>query len=134
GFQSIRAFNDAFQRTFRETPTSLRSKKTCETSKTENERVRLEIAYRPPLAWRELLAFLAARAIPGVESVSAGEYARTFRVGAATGVLRVRALAAEPRVELEVPASAAPELLGIVERVRRLFDLAADPLKVAERL
>src|SRR5207253_1348459 len=40
----------------------------------------LRLACRAPFDGRSLLRFLAARAIPGVEEVSDGRYARTVRV------------------------------------------------------
>lgn len=42
----------------------------------------LRLPYHPPLAWDELLAYLAARAIPGVESVEGRIYRRTLRTEA----------------------------------------------------
>ena len=45
------------------------------------ESVRLHLSYRPPLAWAELLRFLADRALAGVEWVS-GLYAAVAAVAA----------------------------------------------------
>ena len=42
--------------------------------------LRFELAYRPPLDWVALLAFLAGRAIVGVESVGATTYRRTVSI------------------------------------------------------
>jgi len=44
--------------------------------------------YRPPLAWPAMLAFLAPRAIPGVETIDldAGVYRRVVELAAAPGV------------------------------------------------
>jgi AraC family transcriptional regulator of adaptative response / DNA-3-methyladenine glycosylase II len=134
GFQSIRSFNDAFRATFGASPSTFRRRETSRTRSSEKSRLRLKLAYRPPLAWRETLAFLARRAIPGVESVEGDVYARAFAFGKARGVLRVRALEGEAALELCVPASAVAELRGLVERVRRLFDLDLDPAPVAARL
>lgn len=156
GFRSIRAFNDAFRKSFGESPSRRRARPRSR-RETPRDRLRLELAYRPPLAWPELLAFLRGRAIPGVERVGQDAegrdvYERTFEVGRARGWLSVRSLdsrhAPDCRngldsrngpdsrnaLELEVPASAAPELLAIAERVRRLFDLAADPLAIGDSL
>src|SRR5688500_20186583 len=63
---------------------------------------------RPPYDWPALLAFLAARATPGVEVVDGDRYRRTVRVGGHAGVVSVRpargapagvALLVEPRSE-----------------------------------
>ena len=53
---------------------------------TSGETVTVRLDYRPPFDWAALLGFLAARAIPGVESVEDGVYLRTAAVGAAPGV------------------------------------------------
>jgi len=64
--------------------------------------------YREPFDWNGLVTWLAARAIPGVESVENGVYRRgAARVWFDDGAIR---------------SSRAP-----VHRVRRLFDLDADP-------
>ena len=54
------------------------------------ETLALRLDYRPPLDWEALLRFLAGRAIPGVERVADGSYARTVRLGAVTGWIVVR--------------------------------------------
>ena len=98
--------------------------------------VRLTLSYRPPLAWDALLAFLSARAAPAVECVSGGVYARTMRVDGHVGVVRVsrpRPRADEP-LQLEVSISLLPVLLPVVARVRRLFDLDAEPDAIATHL
>ena len=43
--------------------------------------VTLRLAYRPPYDWDAMLAFLAARAIPGVEVVERGRYAAPSPLG-----------------------------------------------------
>jgi AraC family transcriptional regulator of adaptative response / DNA-3-methyladenine glycosylase II len=45
----------------------------------EGERLRLR--YRGPYAWEPMLAFLAARAVEGVEQVKGGRYRRTLAAG-----------------------------------------------------
>jgi AraC family transcriptional regulator of adaptative response / DNA-3-methyladenine glycosylase II len=68
-----------------------------------------------------------------VESVSPGRYARTIALGAEKGVLKVEALAGDRlAVAIRFPRLAA--LPTIIARVRRVFDLAADPLAIGEHL
>lgn len=71
--------------------------------------------YRAPLDWDALLAWLGARAIPGVERVEDGVYARG----------RVRVWHEDGRVHVRG---------GNAKRVRRLFDLDADPGAIARVL
>lgn len=64
GFQSLRRFNAAFRAHYRLSPSALRPRP--RTARAEAELVRLTLAYRPPLAWGPLLAFLEHSALPGV--------------------------------------------------------------------
>jgi AraC family transcriptional regulator, regulatory protein of adaptative response / DNA-3-methyladenine glycosylase II len=82
------------------------------------------LSYQPPYEWEAILAHLAARAIPGVESVSAGCYRRTT----ATDIVYVTH--APEKESLYVECSTEASLL----KVRRLFDLDADVLSIAAHL
>ena len=132
GFQSLRRFNALFLERYRLNPQALRKSRATHSS----DSVRLALSYRPPLAWDALLTFLSARAAPAVECVSGGVYARTMRVDGHVGVVRVsrpRPRADEPLL-LEVSISLLPVLLPVVARVRRLFDLDAEPDTIATHL
>jgi AraC family transcriptional regulator of adaptative response / DNA-3-methyladenine glycosylase II len=94
----------------------------------------VRLPYRPPFAWDPLLAFLSARAIPGVEAVSDGVYRRTIEAGGQCGRIEVgrepRRHALTLRAWLQDPGL----LPEVVERVSRVFDLAAEPRVIAEHL
>jgi AraC family transcriptional regulator of adaptative response / DNA-3-methyladenine glycosylase II len=81
-----------------------------------------------------MLAFLAGRATPGVESVANGVYRRTVRIGDQPAAVEVRPDSDRSQVVLRVQASDDARLIDVVERVRRLFDLGADPLRIATHL
>ena len=68
GFQSLRRFNALFLARYGLPPTALR-KKGASGRRPSGDFLELRLAYRPPLAWRELLAWLQARATRGVEAV-----------------------------------------------------------------
>jgi AraC family transcriptional regulator of adaptative response / DNA-3-methyladenine glycosylase II len=89
--------------------------------------LRLVLAYRPPLDWDAMLRFLSARAIPGVECVTAGTYQRTVGVGEHRGWLRVSPVARRNLLEVELATALAPALPSILARLRHLFDLDARP-------
>ena len=55
----------------------------------EGQTPTLQLSYRPPYDWKGVLAFLAARALKGIEHVTDVSYARTVRLGEARGWLRV---------------------------------------------
>ncbi len=136
GFGSLRRFNALFNARYRVSPTGLR--RHVKTGTTQDT-LRFELAYRPPLDWVALLAFLAGRAIAGVESVGATTYRRTVSIehrGAAhRGWIEVRQA---PRQKAALAVALAPSLSAVIPqvlaRVKHLFDLACDPLAVAERL
>jgi len=132
GFGSIRQFNATYRETFAHTPTEARRGRRPGALAAPLE---LRLPYRPPLAWRELLAFIRARAIPGVEAVLGDAYRRTFEVDGGRGVLEVRPSGEEGRLVLAVSGGGSPAaLFELVRRLRRQLDLDADPVSVSEHL
>lgn len=129
GFSSIRRFNASFRARFGRPPSALR-RETPEPS-SERGRVCLRLDARAPFAWDSLLAFLASRAIPGVEHVDDRSYRRTVRIGGHRGVMAARAASRGTGVELSLSPSLLPVLSEVVARVRRLFDLDARPDAIA---
>lgn len=133
GFGSVRRFNETFQQLFRRPPGTLRRLGGAEIAAGEGGAATIRLPYRAPYDWPAMLAFLAARAIPGVETVANGRYARSLAVGDARGVVMV-----EPgegpylKVTLRFPKVQAWP--AIIARVRRVFDLAADPAIIEAHL
>lgn len=129
GFGSIRRFNATFQNLYGRTPRDLR--KASASNGSEPGCYTMRLAYRPPYDWTSIRTFLAARAIPGVESVMGDEYHRTIAFDGCAGSIAVRPVAKNHlQVHIRYPDPAA--LFRIVERVRRMFDAAADPAEIAK--
>jgi AraC family transcriptional regulator of adaptative response / DNA-3-methyladenine glycosylase II len=126
GFGSIRRFNEVFQRLYGRPPHTLRSRRDDEPLPMSSRGLVIRLPYRPPYDWSAVMAFLEARAIPGVETVSGDRYGRSIEFGGTTGVIF-----AEPsdgnalRVEISFPNLAV--LPVVIDRLRRVFDLGADP-------
>ena len=94
----------------------------------EAARFRVELGYQPPLATEALFAFLAARAIPGVEVVNGLEYRRAVRGRSGETILRLRpATGPAPAMELELGAIQPGERAGLIRAARHVLDLDADP-------
>lgn len=129
GFGSLRRFNAAFRHTYKRAPRELRRDHRATTSAPSNG-LNLRLAYRPPYDWKSLHAFLAARALPGVERVTDQIYARSIRVNDASGWLEIRRAKGTDALELSVHGLEPPALFNVVSRVRQMFDLAADPADV----
>lgn len=96
------------------------------------------LRFTPPFDWAWLLGFYAARAIPGVEAVAAGEYRRTARVRVGRrmfrGWLRVTPSPRTTGLRLTVSDGLAPAMDAVAVRVRRQFDLGCAPARVRAAL
>jgi AraC family transcriptional regulator, regulatory protein of adaptative response / DNA-3-methyladenine glycosylase II len=152
GFASIRQFNATIREVFAVTPTQLREARGRRAQAPRSRRagripglhgpadlsdpmapglIRLRLPYRPPIDLDRMLGFLAARAIPGVESVESGRYRRTLMLPNGTGILAVSAGEQGGRepgyIECELQLEDLRDLTAAVQRCRRLLDLDADP-------
>jgi len=132
GFSSVRRFNDAMRATYGRPPTALRRARQSAAAAPD---LSLRLAFRPPFEWEALLGFLGARAIPGVEEVDSEAYRRTVRLPEGGGILEVRQAAGANELVATLRASCPPTFLfECVARLRRLFDLEADPSAIATHL
>lgn len=134
GFQSIRQFNHAIQSTYGQSPKRLReqAEKIGPTSQSSGLSIRL--SYRPPFDWPSILKFIRMRAVPGVESVNEETYHRTIEIDGACGELDVRDDQAQSQLTVRIHLARYEGLMSVVDRVRRIFDLGADPLQIASHL
>ena len=95
-------------------------------------RVAHRVTYRPPYAWTQLVRFLAARAIPGVEYVSDESYRRTLDVGGTPGWLEARHSPERCRIDVDLWLPRGLTLpAGAIERIDNIFDVSADPAAIA---
>lgn len=132
GFGSVRRFNETFQQLFGRPPGALRRLTRSDVPSTEGLTVRLP--YRPPYDWPAMIRFLADRAIPGVERVEPELYARTLQVEGDCGLVIVRPRADDTALSVEVRFPNIKALPAIIARVRRVFDLSADPGRIGAHL
>ena len=129
----MRRFNETFQQLFNRPPSALRRTGGAEVSAGEGGGATLKLPYRAPYDWDAMLAFLTLRAIPGVEVIQGSRYARTLAVGEARGVVLVEPGAGDwLKVTLRFPKVQAWP--AIIAKVRRVFDLAADPALIGAHL
>src|SRR6185369_12649802 len=127
-FSSLRRFNDAFTGRYRMPPTRLRKTAADDGPAIAGRGTSiLQLSYRAPYNWNGMLAFLAARALGGIEHVTETSYARTVQLGAATGWIRVTHASRKPALMVELTHSLTPVLPALLGRVRALFDLDARP-------
>ncbi len=133
GFASLRQFNDTVRDVFATNPTTLRQQ-ACGRSGPAGSAgtLWLRLPFRPPLDAAGLVRFLSDRAVPGVEEAVDGHYRRALRMHHGPVVARLRPEAGHVAAELRLTDMR--DLGSTVTRLRRLFDLDADPSAVAEVL
>jgi methylphosphotriester-DNA--protein-cysteine methyltransferase len=155
GFASVRQFNDTIKAVYAATPRELRATAPRDSGAAGREAeasagIALRLAYRGPYQSAAAFDLLAGEAVPGIEEVSGRPgrriYRRTLRLPYGTAVVAVGERPGRPasrtggdghpggwldaRIHLTDPR----DLTTAVQRVRRLFDLDADPYAVDERL
>lgn len=133
GFQSLRRFNTLLKERYRLTPTELR-KQQKKLLPAEFSEFSFRLNYRPPLDWDRLLDFLAQRAIPHVEAVRDGIYFRSVQVKRQgrefAGYIQVSHEADKHLLLVRLSDVLLPVCAVVLERVKRLFDLHADPAAI----
>ncbi|MGA8117163.1 MAG: AlkA N-terminal domain-containing protein [Actinocatenispora sp.] len=128
GFGSVRQFNDTIREIFGRAPSALRKPGRVTPTEPVGDGVTtvpLRLAYRQPFAGEELIDFLAARVLPGVESVRDGTYRRALRLPHGVGLASLTP--ADGYVAATLRLSDLRDLAPAVSRCRRLLDLSADP-------
>lgn len=88
----------------------------------------VRLPFRAPFDGGALLAWLAARAVPGVEEVTDGAYRRSLRLPHGPGVVEL--VPADDHVRCRAWLEDPRDLEDAVARCRRAFDLDADPSRV----
>ncbi|HEY1594683.1 MAG TPA: AlkA N-terminal domain-containing protein [Thermoleophilaceae bacterium] len=133
GFASVRQFNDTIREVFASTPSELRKRaKRGDGTRGATTGIALRLPYRAPLEAGELVAFLGARAVPGVEELAGDTYRRSLRLPHGQGVAELTPAAGHIRATLHLDDLR--DLGPAVQRCRRLLDLDADPQTIAEQL
>jgi len=132
GFGCVRRFNAAIRSTYKRTPTQIRRLSRPAAAPLQNHYT-FSLRFRPPYDWDSLLSFLAPRATPGIEVVTANSYRRTIWLQGQAGYLEVER-DGDNSLKVAIQFGDSRQLFLIIERVRRMFDLTADPQPIATRL
>ncbi|MGR6923813.1 AlkA N-terminal domain-containing protein [[Actinomadura] parvosata] len=142
GFGSVRQFNATMRETYGFTPSELRATAGPRTQKPEavhgpgtklgtgtgGATLRLRLHWREPYDVDGVFAFLASRAIPGLEVADLTSYARAVPGGTITLTPR------RDHIALDVSVADTRQLARVVARCRRLLDLDADPEAIGQAL
>jgi AraC family transcriptional regulator of adaptative response / DNA-3-methyladenine glycosylase II len=133
GFGSLRQFNRAMLEIFRLSPVQLRQRRRRADRLTADGGLTLRLPVTPPYDWGGMLAFLAAGAIPGVESVDGEVYRRTITLDGGSGMLEVHP-GGPDHLLLRAHLPYWEGLIHVVERVRYLLGLDIDPAPAVNHL
>ncbi|WP_271984452.1 DNA-3-methyladenine glycosylase 2 family protein [Pseudoclavibacter terrae] len=147
GFSSVRQFNETVQEVFQLTPTQVRDATRGRSARAraaspgvDGERpvlgaggvpLTLALAYREPYDAAGVFTWLGERAIDGVEVATGNSYQRSLLLPGGPAWFSVDAGGAQPSsLRLRAQLTDLSDLQTLVTRVRRLFDLDADPTAI----
>ncbi len=125
GYGSVRRFNDEIKATFGRPPSALRRHR----PRVSGEPLELRLAVRQPYNAQWVFGFLAKRALAGIEVVDGLRYRR--RLADADGApvwLEVRWQ--DDGLVAAIPVELQSDMSGLLQRLRRVFDLDADSYAV----
>lgn len=131
GYASLRRFNAAFVDAYAKPPREFRRGQ----GRSPDERaIELRLPYRPPYDFKGMLEFYARRCIPRVESIDAHGYRRSISIEGEPGWFEVSAIKGDSALCLRVHEVRPLHLGTLVNRVRRMFDVNADPAAIMRTL
>ncbi len=135
GFGSLRQFNRVFREVFRASPRALRARRRATDRLAADGGLCLRLPFHGPLDWDAMVAYFAARAIPGVEHVSGDIYRRTIVIDGDPGVLELFP-GGDDHLVLRAHLPHWEELIHVVGRARRIasldFDLDEPAMQLAD--
>ncbi len=149
GYGSLRRFNTAFSATYGKPPRELRSVRGAAMAKPIAQRfanpesrtlhnsrrlvipnlgfIELRLPYRAPYDFAQLLEFYSRRTITGVEIADENGYRRSVVIDSVPGWFAVAPMPGETALALRVHHPKSSALGTIASRVKRMFDVDADP-------
>lgn len=125
GFASVRQFNRDMREVFRASPSELRNRRRRADRLAADGGLTMRLPFQPPLDWDGIVAFLADRAVPGVESVEDRVYRRTISLDGAAGVLEVHPGGAD-HLLFRAHLPYWEGLIHVVERAARMVGVDVD--------
>lgn len=132
GFGSVRQFNDTMRAVYARTPTELRHGARSRRAASRPGTITLRLATREPFDGAGLVAFLGARAVPGLEELDGRTYRRVLTLAHGSGSASLTPGRGGVRCELRL--TDLRDLTAAVARCRRLLDLDADAAAIAAQL
>lgn len=133
GFSSARRLQDNMQSGMQLTPSQIRKQLPNAEGKRDNH-LHLHMTFRSPYHWPQVRDFLARRAIAGIETVTNSSYARTFTLDGSHGWFEAEFNPLKGRFDIELQVEDLSKIHSVVAHIRRLLDIDADPVVIAQGL
>lgn len=92
------------------------------------------LPYQKPWQWQQFHRHFALRALKGVEHLQADAYSRSFSLDGVNGWFSVEPFSHADVLTLRYSPSAAACLPALITRVRKMFDLDANPALINQHL
>lgn len=127
GFASIRQCNETIREVFGLTPSELRARRRGGNSVPGE--IDLLLPHREPMDAAGIFSWMTARALPGVETVTATSFARHLRMPGGPAWFEIRQDDAS-RLRLRARVAHLSDLAPLVAIARRIFDVDADPVAI----
>jgi AraC family transcriptional regulator of adaptative response / DNA-3-methyladenine glycosylase II len=138
GFGSVRRFNAVFQTLYKKAPGQFRrgpGPQTHAAGETEPSTLTLTLPFAPPYDWEAMLMSLADRADNAIETVENGVWRRRIALDGISGSVDVSLSTHQPNaLQAVIRCPVVTALPTIVRRIRRVFDLSADPIAIGQHL
>lgn len=129
GFASARRLQHNFKKVTGLTPQQIKQDKNM-----QGQLISLKLAFRPPFNWQHMQAFLALRAIHGVELVTDGYYSRTFVIGKEKGWFKLSVVQNKHYFKVEISLPNIEKLTTVLNNIERVFDFNADTKTIETQL
>lgn len=136
GFASIRQCNDTIREVFGLTPSELRARRRPSAAGASDAdgfsdlgAIDLILPHRDPMDAAGIFAWMAARALPGVERATENSFSRHLRMAGGPAWFEVRKDESS-RIRLRARVAHLGDLAPLVTTARRIFDLDADPIAI----
>ncbi|WP_238153102.1 AlkA N-terminal domain-containing protein [Kribbella speibonae] len=133
GFGSLRQFNRAMREIFHASPRALRERRRRGDRLAADGGLVLRLPFTPPYDWDATSTYLAAHAVPGVESVEDGVYRRTISLDGQPGLLEVGA-GGDDHLILQAHLPFWEGVIHVVGRVGQLVGLDHEPVSARAQL
>lgn len=129
GFSSARRLQENMKANLNLTPRQIRAQE-----RRDSGHLSIQLSYRPPYNWPQVRDFLALRAVDGIERVDTDSYARTFNIEGEKGWFQATHNQAKCQFDIALKLSEASKIKGIINQIRRVLDLDAEPGLIAKSL